>query len=129
MKSIGAAEILAVGESIDEGKVLQASISELLGHNLKLTVITDSKYLYTYLSTQHNSIDKSIRADVNDIRFEYETHHVNTVAWIPGQIYPAEVGTKSDSALIEEVQLMLFTGKLQLDYSNAEVRSANRSLG
>ena len=91
--------------------------------------MTDSKDLYTSLSAQRNSIYKSILADVNVIRFEYETHAVNTVAWIPGKINPADVGTKSDSALTQTVQIMLYTGKLQQDFSNAEVRSADGSLG
>lgn len=129
VKSIGAAEIMAVGEAIDDGKVLKSALSTILGFKLQLTVITDSKDLYTSLSTQRNSVDKSIRADVNVIRFEYETHAVDTVAWIPGRTNPADVGTKRDSPLCDALSLMLFTGKLSLDFNQAEFRSADRSLG
>ena len=94
VKSIGAAEILPVGEAIDEGKVLKSAISVHIGQKLQLVVITDSKYLFNSLATQIISIDKSFRADLNVIRFEYETHAVITVGWIPGKIDPADVGTK-----------------------------------
>ena len=64
VRSTAAAEILAVGEAIDEGKVVKATLSELLGISLKLMVLTDSKDLYNSLSTQQNATDRSVRADV-----------------------------------------------------------------
>ena len=129
VRSIGAAEILAVGEAVDEGKVIKSVTSNLLGTNVKLLVATDSKDLFNALSTQRNSIDKSIRADVNLIRFEYETHSVNTVVWIPGKSNPADPGTKRDSPLTDVLRLMLYTGVLPIDFTGSQSRSSQRSLG
>lgn len=53
-KSTAASEILAVGDAIDEDKNLPDTINLLLDKSLDLTVVTDSKDLYTSLSTQQN---------------------------------------------------------------------------
>ena len=129
VRSIGAAEILAVGEAVDEGKTLKSAVSTILGINVKLLVATDSKDLFNSLSTQRNSIDKSIRADVNLIRFEYETHSVNTVVWIPGKCNPADPGTKRDSPLTDVLRLMLYTGVIPIEFTGSQSRSSQRSLG
>ena len=120
VKSIGSAEVLAVGEAIDEGKILKSVVSTIIGVNVKLLVATDSKDLFNSLSTQRNSIDKSIRADVNLIRFEYETHSVNTVVWIPGKTNRADPGTKRDSPLTDVLLLMLYTGIIPIDFTGSQ---------
>lgn len=129
VRSIGAAEILAVGEAIDEGKLIKSAVSHALCANVKLLVATDSKDLFNSLSTQRNSIDKSIRGDVNLIRFEYETHSVNTVVWIPGKTNPADPGTKRDSPLTDVLRLMLYNGIIPIDFTGSQSRSSQRSLG
>ena len=68
--SIGSAEILAAGEAIDEGKVIKRVIGKVHNFNPDLIVVVDSKDLFTSLSTKRDSIDKSIRPDVNVIRFD-----------------------------------------------------------
>lgn len=57
VKSIGAAEILAASESIDEGKTLWKAFSCLPGIEVEVHLVLDTKDLYTSLSTQRNSID------------------------------------------------------------------------
>lgn len=85
VKSTGSAEILAAGQAIQEGKVLRESLQTILGTKRDLWVAVDRKDLYTSLSTQRNSIDKSIRADVNIIRFYFETKIFNRIFWILGR--------------------------------------------
>ena len=101
----------------------------MLGINAKLIVITDSKDLYNSLSTQPNATDRSVRADVNVIRFDFETKAVDSMVWIPGRTNLADPGTKRDSALTEALQLLLLTGKIPIDLSESEVRSSDRPLG
>lgn len=129
VRSIGAAEIIAVGEAIDDGKTLKSALTALLGISVQLVVVTDSKDMYTSLSTQRNSVDKSIRSDVNLIRFEFETNSVNTVIWIPGKTNPADCATKRDSPLTDMLRLMLLTGKLPMSFESFEATSSSRSLG
>lgn len=70
MKSTAAAEILAVSASIDEGKTTPDTINMLIGKSLYLTIVADSKDLYNALCRQRNPINRSIRTDVNIIRYE-----------------------------------------------------------
>lgn len=72
VKSIGAAEILAAGEAIDEGIVLAGAYQVLLGVQADLVIAFDSKDLFETLSICRNSIDLSILADVNVIQYEFD---------------------------------------------------------
>lgn len=129
VKSVGAAEILAAGESIDEGKVIAHTYSLLLGFKVKLPIALDSKDLFQTLPTQRNSIDKSIRADVNVIHHEFETQNVHEIMWIPGKQNLADPGTKSDSPLTLSLPLMLFNGTLPFSFPNMESCTSDRPLG
>lgn len=75
--SIGAAEILAAGEEIDEGKLLARSVSNLFHVDLLPYVGLESKDLFTLLKTHRNAIGKYLRADVNLICYEFERKKVN----------------------------------------------------
>lgn len=129
VKSVGAAEILAAGEAFDEGKIIAQAYSTLLGQKIDLIVALDSKYLFQSLSTQRNSIDKSIRDDVNVIRHEFETNNVHEIICIPGKQNLANHGTKCASSLILSLQLMLFTGTLPFSFPNNESCTSDRRLG
>ena len=50
VKSVTSAETLAAGEAIDEGKLLVKALEELLGTEVKLWVIVNSKDLFSTLS-------------------------------------------------------------------------------
>lgn len=63
--SIGAAETLTASETIDEAKILKYSMSTVLCSRLWLLIAIDSSDLYTFLSTLHTSVDKSIVAYIN----------------------------------------------------------------
>lgn len=65
MRPNGAAEILTASEAIEEGQLIKTALSMVLGSYAELVIVVDSKGLFTSLSTQRNSIDLSIRADVN----------------------------------------------------------------
>lgn len=70
VKFIGAPEMLAAAESIEDGKVLKQSLSVLLDNRLRLLLAMDSRDL-TSLIMQPNSVHTSIHADANVIRYEY----------------------------------------------------------
>ena len=130
VKSVPAAEIFAAAEGIDEGKTIAKAYSELLDMEIKLRIAVDSKDLFTSLSTQRNSIDKSIRGDVSCIRFEFQTGAVDTISWIPGQANLADPLTKKDSCLTDALQLTLFTGRLRFNFEEiAETKSSEKNFG
>ena len=99
VKSIGAAEILAAGEAIDEAKVLVKAYQVLFGIHIDLLLALDSKDLFDTLSTCRNSADRSIRADVSVIRYEFEKFKLNRIFWIPGKVNLADPLTKANSPL------------------------------
>ena len=104
---------------------------------MDLIVVLDSKDLYTSLSTQRKSIDRSVRADVNYIRYQFEISNANRICWIPGRLNLADPGTKPDSPLIhcikglsgfdkacQALQLLLFSGILPFGFPQMESTSA-----
>ena len=78
---------------------MKRAMSTLLNMPIRLMVALDSRELFSPLSTKRNSIDKSICADVNCIRYEYETRNVDEVIWIPGNVNLTDPGTKTGSPL------------------------------
>lgn len=130
VKSVPAAEILAATEGIDERKMLSQAYSELMGLNIKMRLCVDSKDLFTSLSTQRNSVDRSIRGDVSCIRFEFQTGTVDTISWVPGNVTLADPLTKKDSQLTDLLQLSLFSGRLSVDLEKvSESKSSEKNFG
>lgn len=76
VRSIGLAQTIAAGAVIDEGKFFAASFLALLNVETKLQVCVDSKDLWDSLTTCHESTDKSVKANVSVIRYEFETKNV-----------------------------------------------------
>lgn len=86
----------------------------LLNMEMNLVLLLDSKDLFENLSTCRNSTDRSIRADDSVILYEFETHHVNRIIWIPGKVNLADPATKTNSPLANALQLSMFSGELSL---------------
>lgn len=97
--------------------------------HIDLIVALDSKDLFGTMSPCCNSVDCSIRGDVSLIKYEYETHKVNQVTWIPGKLNLTDPLTKTNSPLTEPLQLTVFSGELSSSFDDAEDRSATLSTG
>lgn len=128
VKSTPAAEILAASEALDVLVPLRSAMESIIGIEIEAWELVDSKDLYQSLTTQRNSVDRSVRGDVNCIRFMFETE-LHTMGWIRGSVNPADIGTKPNSPLTSAVILMLATGRIQIDLSSCEKQSRDRSLG
>ncbi|PXF49341.1 hypothetical protein BWQ96_00915 [Gracilariopsis chorda] len=127
VKPIGSEETLAAGEAIDEGKVLANAFRKLLAVKVDLFVVVDSKDLFDTLSTCRNATDRSIRAEVSVIRYEFETHNVSQIIWIPGKLNLADLLKKSDSPLRTSLEILLYSGTIPLDTTMCEHRISGRS--
>ena len=97
--------------------------------DVHLYVIVDSKDLYDSLSTCRTPEDKSIRADVQLLLYNFETHQLNKLIWIPDNANSADALTKRDFALCETLQLMLFDGTVPITFDISAFRSSDASLG
>ena len=113
VKSVPAAEILASAEAIDEAKMISHAFSEIMNMNIGVHLCVDSKDLFTSLSTQRNSIDRSIRGDVASIRFEFQVGNVNKISWIPGKINLADPLTNKDSQLTDALLVFMYEHQVQ----------------
>lgn len=56
VRSIVPAEILSARESIDEGKVIAVTLSEIFGTRILLHIGVDSKDLYQPLKREQNTV-------------------------------------------------------------------------
>lgn len=100
-KSVGAAEIVAASDATDKEKMIKIAMSLLLCSSIQLLVALHKSDLFTPFSTQQNLVDKSMRADVNVIRYNFETQHVNKLVWIPGPVNLTDSGTNTDSPITQ----------------------------
>lgn len=129
VKSIASAEVLAAGRGIDEGILVSLALSLLLSTYVPVIIAVDSKDLYESLSSCHVPEDKSIRGDVQLIRYYFETRQISHMVWLPGSLNLADPLTKKDSRLEACLQLLLFDGNLPCEIPSENQRSSDRSLG
>lgn len=73
VKSVAAVEIIIAGEAVHEGNLLRKVYERLLRRDVDLILVVAAKDFYDSLSTCHNPRGRSIRAEVNFIRFNFET--------------------------------------------------------
>lgn len=129
MKSIAAAEVPAAGDAADERKLLAQNYSLLPETNVRLFVVVDSKDLFDPLLTCRAPGDKTIRADVQLLRYNFEAHSLNKLIWIQCSANSADLLTKRDSPLIYTLQLLLFNGKPELQSDKTQSTSSAAPLG
>lgn len=120
VKWAGAAETLAAGEETDVGKEIVVVYGDLFRATVNLVVTVDSKDLFSTLTSQRQSIHRSIRASIRVIRYEFETKYVHEVRWVPGKHNLADAGAKFDSSLNHSLLYMLSTGLLPFFFPTAE---------
>lgn len=129
IKSIHAAEILATGQAIDYAKVIASAYRKFLKMEIDVNVVLDSKALFSTLSTCRNSIDRSIRADVSVIRYEFETQKVNSISCIPGKTSITDPLTKPNSPLVDALILSMFSRKISISLTDILSKNSASSTG
>lgn len=113
---------------MDEGKIIASTISTVLSVHVTIHVALDTNDLFTSITTQQISIDKSIRVDVNVIHYHFKRENVSRIFWLLGRQNLADPNRKSDSPLITLIQILPSDGRVPLDYLTVASRDANRSL-
>lgn len=129
VETVSAAEILAAAEAIDERQVLKSAFSALLRTWLRRRFALDSHDLFISLSTNRNSVDKSICANASDICYKYETPIIDEVFSILGSANLPDPGIRAASQQAVALQLMLICGKISIDMLQQEARPVERLLG
>lgn len=85
--------------------------------------------IYLRQSTQKHSIDKSIRTDVNFMRYEYKTGNADDVIWIPEKVHSADQKTKTDSLLTYAMVTTMAGVQICIDLSTSETQLNDQSPG
>lgn len=129
VRSVGAAEILEYGEAIVEGKIMEGTMSTLLGAEVQVIVALYLKDMFDSISTQRGSIHKIIRPDVAVIRCKFKFDAVRMFVWIPKKENLANNGSKDNSPLVDALRLMLATGQLPLESVGSITRSSDCLIG
>lgn len=125
VRSIFSAKILAAGEAIDEGRILAAKLTLILGLHVPLHVERDSQDPLASVSTNRNSVERSIQAECNYIRFEFERRNVARIIWVPNKLDLADPATKSVSTLCTPLQLTLLDVRLDHSFEAATPSDAD----
>lgn len=73
IRSTPAAEALAASDALNELIVLRTATKTILGTRIEPWALVDSKDSYNPPTMQHNSIDRSVRDDVNFTRLKFGT--------------------------------------------------------
>lgn len=103
-------------------------MSMVLRIRILLHLMIDCKNLYTSLSSKKNHIEKSIRADMNCFRLEFQRFNVVRIIWVPWKINPADTGTMSDILFAWALQLPMVDGRLAHRFVAAEACGTDRPL-
>ena len=104
VKSIVSAETFAASAALDEALLVSSAFLVILKTAIPTTLIVDSKDLFDSLSPCHVSEDRSIRANVQLIKYFYATKQLDRVIWIPGFKSLGNPLTKKDSPLTDVLQ-------------------------
>lgn len=129
MRITAAAETLAARDVNDVNKVLKLALSHQLGINVPLIVAVYRKDLFTSLSMQRKSIDRSICADASIIRFEFKVLNFNDFVWVRRTSNLADRSRKLNSSITYALQLTVSQGTFALDYITPESKRPDAPIG
>lgn len=114
---------------MDDGSIISPTASLMYHIQVPLNVAIDSKDSFTILSTLRNSIEKSIRTNVNVIRYGFERRFVSRIIWIPGREDLVDSGTKTDRPLTGALKLLMQTDHIPLLFPTSETCREDKPLG
>lgn len=108
--------------------MLKLNLSLLPGLILDLLIVLDSMDLNSSISTQSQSVDSSVRADVNYIPYQFEFGNASRIFWVQGRLNLADPGTKPDTSLTCALQVWFLSGKLPFGFPGLEAGSKDKLL-
>ncbi len=120
VNSFGSAKILPASSAIDEGNILVKAYEELLNVHIDMLVAVDSKDLSGTLSTCRNATDRSIRADVSALRYEFEIRNISRMIRVAGKLNLADPLTKPSSPLCNSLQILMYSSAIPMDFKDSQ---------
>ena len=84
-RSVLAAEAIAFAEGFDQGYALKCNLKELLGTNVPLTLMTDSKTLFDVITKASYTREKRILIDLASVREGYRRFDIDDIGLIASE--------------------------------------------
>ena len=89
------AEVLACADADDRGYYLKTGLASLFPNTkIRSELSIDSRCLYDTITTLHEGRDYRLRPTVQRIRNSFDSHELNHMRWIPGDMNPSDALTK-----------------------------------
>ena len=129
VQSVTSTQVLGTSAAADKSFILKSAYCKLLGVNVGLPVIVDTKVLCDTISAKRLPTDKAIKGDVASTRYDFEACQIDHTIWVPGKFNLADPMTKRDSPIESSLHDTLSSGALCSDISNNSVNNAKKPIG
>jgi hypothetical protein len=93
-RSVVGAETMALADAFDAAYSLKHDLQAMLGHEVPITIYTDSLSLFDVLTKATIPMEKRLMIDVLAIKDAYKNRELNTIGFIRTNDNPADVLTK-----------------------------------
>ena len=114
-RSVMAAEVIALVLGYDVAFVVKDLVEEILGREVKLEVMIDSRTVFNVIAKDGQTAEKRLQIDVLALRQSYDAGELEQFSWIPGSVNPADALTKPVISLKSPLYMMMSTNVFDID--------------
>ena len=107
VRSVMAAEVQALVLGFDFSFVVKDLIEELLGREIKLEAMVDSKTVFDVIARDSQTAERRLQIDVLALRQSYNCGELDRLGWIPGEKNGADPLTKYALAKTTALYMMM----------------------
>ncbi len=114
-RSVMAAEVHGLIYGFDNAFVAKEMLREILGENLPIDGIVDSRTLFNVVAKNSSTLEKRLQIDVHSLRESHDRGELRYLAWAPGEENVADELTKT---LVKEHHLLwklMITNKIEVN--------------
>lgn len=94
-RSVMAAELLSLVYGFDSAYIVKHTLDSCLKEKIPLHVYTDSRTVFNTIAKTSSTLEKRLQIDAHSLRQSHKNGEITTLAWIPGNINPADGLTRA----------------------------------
>ena len=114
-RSVMAAEVMALVLGYDVAFVVKDLVEEILGREIKLEVMIDSRTVFNVIAKDGQTVEKRLQIDVLALRQSYDVGELEKFSWIPGSANPADALTKPVISFKSPLYIIMSTNAFDID--------------
>lgn len=115
VRSVMAAELLALVHGFDHAYVVQFTLKELLGSTVQIDAYVDSRTTFNCVGKNANTLEKRLLIDAAALRQSVRRGEIRKIGWIPGLSNPADALTRKKLPKHDHpLRILLESGKLRI---------------